>query len=1322
MSEFSESNRDIASIRDQFKVQLIDDFFEVDDHIDIQNCPIDRIHILHGPAQEDDIVVVIYHSIPYVSFYDSQGALIDVDHYLPDAYPSKDKDHIESVIYNLRDLDLHKAKSAEHLTRFLRNLQGSSGDAFANSIQQQYGLRLNASVADHFFSRHHIDTGEHFIDSCMTQFKSFHELLAALIASINQQSNRYIHITPDDNIIITPLNKRSGIAVMIETQTVDHILLPPNKWTITRTEEEHDLERALAFRSDDIRQFFASDGYDIYHKTDRYHLSIGQDSLVLDSLLDNTKNVLEVPVRHQCFHFLPSDQDILVVLSHDHEVTIINTHGSIVPRKWPKKIVLDETIDWVRADDNMYVLFVQTPIGEIIAYDITGAHPQEIRRMGVFEHRFEIDQSGQLIVRDRQDQKLKKISTNISEIEIPGVQQSMTLILKNLAHLFQGESLFTQHRFAQITEVDTSEKSQAAAIPSYIESAKFDFETNVEHLIVSTDDSYEALLDVQQKVAIARQNLIDELSLEAEKAGTQLVGQRLQKTVNTIVQSAELRVRALVEESRAASILAKTREHYQSIDQLSDPDAYRLIINELRGYQEELMSMKSARVAETISEFKTIQSSLNASFSEQISQDNSVLNEFIIAEINSVEAAIQTTHDLKQLQSLLSVHPAALELMSLLKQPFILQHIAKEQQLSPSGIQSRLYQAIEDRSKLLQAEIQRQAAERQAAKLQFVDMIRESIEFFISHHTGGFADVELQSNAAYQQIQTDVFRIEEFYQDVRTASDLRRQLERRILERSRADLEKVVTYEGTYAFVQNDPDLYIDTDSNVRTYPHWTLELVQRTTVETGYYVSYIRSSDREVHRPSIKDNLESGESFDILNTEFAEFMTAYRMYTDERFSYHFIESLWSIHLGESTVTSVPQYKASTIESGLPQDAIGRKALRCALEKRRLDHLEKTRERKVPVVSPEFIDETPYFQMKLQEFFIKAKLQLVSGSGVLLLSGPPSTGKSAFLKFAAALMNREYFEHTADKWQTKNSLTTAIKFGEYGPYSTPAGFTQAITTPYSMLNIEEIKEWPEALRKSLNPFFAGSQVFITPDGTEYQIGDNLLLCAAANMGSIYRRDDEPFTADFWSRIEVMEYNYGPESVEAAYMTELIKPSVKKHLTMQELIKAYFNLAMAPDDLYEKSIYICRQVLRFLILPKADEQIKRKNLDAIITSYFDTAASAKEQSLQYSPEEAAKVALRRVKDFQQLKAVEFFDMYHHFVNGEAPAFDKLSRLQTEDVERYNQYKILMLCLRHIEGCLRRIREQFHSSAGGLEIEGTNREFIKSVHLLGMMGKL
>ena len=432
------------------------------------------------------------------------------------------------------------------------------------------------------------------------------------------------------------------------------------------------------------------------------------------------------------------------------------------------------------------------------------------------------------------------------------------------------------------------------------------------------------------------------------------------------------------------------------------------------------------------------------------------------------------------------------------------------------------------------------------------------------------------------------------------------------------------------------------------------------------------------------------------------------------------LECLWKITKGLNTPEDFPQFDNKQIERLLPQQDIDKKGLRCALEKKQRDFEERTRKRNVPVISPEFIDETPYFQKKLHEFVIKVKLQMVSESGIILFSGPPSTGKSAFLQFAAATMNREYFEHAADKWQTKNSLVTAVKFGDSGPYATPAGFVRAITTPHSLVNIEEIKEWTEALRKSLNPFFAGSKIFVAQDGTHYRIGNNVLLCAAANLGAIYREDDEPFTADFWSRIEVVEFDYAPESVDRDYMQELHTGGEMTYLTMQDLVRDYFKYESAPEDAKAKAIYFTKQFLQFTLLPKCDDKVKRDNLRGIIDGFYNGIENDK-LAQTFSPEEATKVALRRLKDFQGYSTKEFFDLYDHFVNQENLRTRRLAQLQSSDFDRYQQLKILILSLRYLEGALRKLRSRFYTTAGQTEIEGTNREFIKCVYLMGLMGK-
>ena len=1309
----------MPTIQEQFAFEEITGHFERDTHIGVQDQEIEKVYVLYGETSPEDILVIQYKGSPNLSFYDAHGQLIDIDHYLPDNYRDQDSISASSVISNLKAVNLKHLKAKIHYKHLLEEAFTTGNGHLDSGLKIKYGLETSAQEMEAFktYLRFSGEPAE-FEKLLMEKYNSFYKFLEEYIVIQQKSGNGYVHITPNDNIIITPLNKRSGVAVIIETQDIDNKLLPPNKWVITRTQNTTKFEQALVFRTEDIKAFFDADGYEETFETERYKLYHSPRRIAIDSLLDNTDNLLKLELVNNCYQVLASDLNIIVILSHEQEITIINTHRSIVPHKWPKKILLPEASSWMRVDENLSILFIQNKAGEIIALDITGDHPHEVGRLGTYAPGFEVTQNGSLIFKDKESNQLIKIKTNVNDIELLTDQKHFGSVLKNLSHFFKGESLFTKTQFAKVV---TEEKAAPAKkLPSAIEVARYDFETNIEHMLAHASNSYEKLLDVQNKIAIARQNIAEELTSFAEKEGIFLVGQRLQSTINSIIRPAEKKVRNLVESKRAEDILNKTKSYQEQISNLTDPDAYREILNTVRKFEEEFRVMMPENTADIILEFKAIQQELNTTFSDQIANDGTALQKFITGEIEQVEEAIRNTHDPRQLEILLSTHPASLELMTLLKQPFVLQNIAKERRLSPSGIQSRLYRVVAKRQKELKAEIERKEAERNSAKLQFANMIQESIDFFVKNHSSGFSDLELAANASHQQILSDILQLERSYKDVRLAVDLRRRLERRILERNRADLEKMVAFEGKYSYIQNDPDLYIDLDSTVQEFPKWDLELIEKRGNPEAYMVTFIRDVDKEVYRPSTTENLRAGKAFEIKEQDYVSFFDHYETYSKDEHSFELLDALWAIETSEVEAESFPQFNKVSLKALLPETPIAKKALRCALEKRKRENLERTRMRNVPKISPEFIDETPYFQEKLQEFVIKAKLQLVTGSGIILLSGPPSTGKSAFLQFISSVMNREYFEHAADKWQTKNSLVTAIKFGEYGPFATPAGFTKAITTPHSLINIEEIKEWPEALRKSLNPFFAGSKIFVAPDGTSYKIGDNILLCAAANLGSMYRQDDEPFTADFWSRIEVVEYSYAPEAVDRKYYRELHQPKKQSFLTMQDLVRSYFFHRSAPKDPNEKAMYFSQQFLEFILLPKADEKIKRENLQNHIRNYFENYSS--NPSMDFGPEEAAKVTLRRMKDFQGYSPAEFFDLYDHFINGQSFNSRRLSKLQSSDIEKYEHLRVLILSIRYMEGCLRELRELFYTTAGQTEIEGTNREFIKCVYLLGLLGKM
>ncbi|WP_020568866.1 P-loop NTPase family protein [Neolewinella persica] len=1307
----------MSTLIEQFKFQLLSDHFEADPHLEVRNLPIREIHLLHGEAADDDIVVVEYENSPALSFYNTRGRLIDVDHYLPDHYPELDRESTDSVMKNLRGSSTLEMNNPDKFREIIDEVYEAGGKSLSAGLRKKFGLETTKADERRFKAQYNFrGNSEDFKSIIVGEFQHFKDFLNGYLGTKLQGSNGYVHLTPIGNIIITTLNKRSGMAVLIETRDTEGILLPTSRWLITRTNNPKQLEQALVFRSKDIQDFFTADGYETTFNTDRYQLTHSDGLLEIDSLLDNTNNLLKVDLYQNCYHLLAGDPNLIVALISSNEVTIINTHRSVVPGKWSQTIKLTKSANLVRADENLATLFAQGSDGIITVYDITQPEVAEIAELGKFAPGFQLDAMGSVVGRESMKKTLVKVRTNAPDLELPEDEANFATAFKNLSQFFKGESLFTKTNYARPIADALPEK--ADQLPSAVEVARYDFETNIEHLLADAGQDYERLLDVREKIAIARTNIGEELTQVAEREGILLVGRRLQSTINNIVRPVERRVRGLVETTRAQQLIEKARGYRAAMDSIEDPAAYRDIINGIRAASDELDGMTTGEgVAEVITEFRIIQREMNAAFSEQIAKDGNSLQEFITREIEQIELAITNTHEFRQLENLLATHPASVELMSLLKQPFVLQSIASEQRLSPAGIQNRLHKAVNLRRSILKQEQDRKNAEVNAAKLQLAQMVQESIDFFVGNHSGSFSDLELAKTAAYQDILKDTGRIETQFNDVRLARELRQRLERRILERNREDMERMVAFEGKYAFIQNDPDLFVDLESSLQTFPKWDLEVIEKKGQPDIYAATFIRNTDKEVYLPTTTDNLRSGRAFEISGSQQQDFFAAYDYYVAQENSYELCNALWEMANGLKQAADFPQFKPELLKELLPEGEASKKGLRCVLEKKYREDLERKRSRNVPVITPEFIDETPYFQEKLREFIIKAKLQLTTGAGIILLSGPPSTGKSAFLKFVAAVMNREYFEHASDKWQTKNSLVTAIKFGENGPYTTPAGFTKAITTPNSLINIEEIKEWPEALRKSLNPFFAGSDVFLAPDGTAYKIGDNILLCAAANLGAIYRQDDEPFTADFWSRIEVVEYDYAPHAIERTYYDDLHAPRKNNLLTMRDLARNYFGYRELSEDPKTRARELARKFLDFLLLPKADEKVKRDNLRHQIDAFFRGEASPE---TIFGPEEAAKVALRRLRDFQGYSPANFFDLYDHFVNNQPLRGARLAKLQTTDVQQYEHLRVMVLALHALEGCLRHLREQFYSSAGQTEIEGTNREFIGAVYLLGLVG--
>ena len=890
------------------------DTFEKDTHLAVAGAEVASVHIIHGETEREDITAVVYKGVPAMSFYDVYGRLVDIDHYLPDDYLLHDQKGAESVLENLRIKERELLTDVNYFPVLVGEVFSEGQENLVVGLQKVYGLEGGGSTERLYLEKLGAPP-DRARETVLSRFEHMRAFLLDYIATQLETSNNYVHFTPAHNIVITPLNKRSGVAVMIETRDERGNPLRPGSWRITRTHSVPQLEKALVFRTDDIQYFFDPDTGKPELLTDRYSMQVYPNRLVLDSLLDETTNLLSVPLHHACFQVLASDPDVIIALSEPRKVSIVNTHRSVVPGKWLDTITLPEAAQWVRADENLSVLFCLTASGKIAAYNVTGEQPEPLDGYdGGFTMPFTLDRAGALTLVQSKGGGLAKVATNANDIHLPGQDATFATVFQNLSHLFRGESLFTKATYARVIEEGAVEQDDR--LPTAIEVARFDFETNVDHLLAEAGENYEDLLEVRQKLAIARQNIQEEFTEFAEREGIRLVGKRMQQTIHNIVRPTERRIVGLVEKHRARQLLEQARGYQAQLSGVSAPGAYRNVLNDIRRAGEELGRMAPENTGSLLTEFRTIQADLNALFSRQIAEDGNALQTFILGEIEQIEEAIEHSYEPRRLESLLNTHPAALELMNLLKQPFVLQSVAQEQQLSPTGIQARLHEAVDKRLDVLREEADRREAERNAAKLQLAGMVREEITFFIEHHSGGFSDLELSNTAPYQTILNDVNKLERVYGDTRLANELRARLERVILDRNRKDLEHAVSHEGKYAFVQNDADLYVDLQSTVRTFPQWSLELIEKPGATDRYQATFVRNTDREVYRPSTTENLRSGRSFEIDSAGVADYLGAYERYAAPEHKLELLQALWNINRrGRTARRTSPSTKRPSLSS-----------------------------------------------------------------------------------------------------------------------------------------------------------------------------------------------------------------------------------------------------------------------------------------------------------------------------------------------------------------------------------------------------------------------
>jgi len=712
----------MADTSTQLDFSLIKNHFEKDTHIEIQGKPIERIHVLHGSTPKQDVIVVIYRGIPHLTFYNYKGRVLDIDHYLPTNYAQFDRKAHSAIKQNLNNYSSIDGGSKSGLKELLKKIFKSGNKDFRLGLEKQHGFFLSPSAETIFFKEIGFSALAGNLSSFLNKrFETFDDLLDALIRARHLSRNGYVSITPSGNIAISSLNKGSGIAVLIETHNADGTRLPVNQWNITRTDSAELFEQALIFRSPDLQALFQHDAHRSAFRTERYLLMHREGSLMIDSLLDDTDNLYETPLYQDCYQILSSDRNMVLALAAERKLTIINAHLSIIPHKWVKDIVLPYAVEWIRVDANVSTAFAMKKDGQIVALNITGSHADEISELGIYEGEFQLDSSGNIVTLSKNG-KLEFIKTNVANLELAEEQKDLHAVIESLGNLFKGEQLFTKAQYAKpINERPSIEED---ILPEVIANAKYDFESNIDFMMVNAGNDYQKYLEIQQKIAIARTNITEQLVARAEERDVLLAGQRLNAIVDSIVQGAEKKVRNIIEKLRAQEILKESKAYHSDLQKMSNPADFRTVLHTLRLHELELASMLDENITGVFSEFKEIQKLLNTSFADQISKDGTALQNFVTKEIEEIEKAIAETYDIKKLETLLNVHPAALELFSLLKQPYILQSLASEHALSPSGIQRRLYNVADDKRKELKEEEEKSQALKIAAKLQLGEMVR----------------------------------------------------------------------------------------------------------------------------------------------------------------------------------------------------------------------------------------------------------------------------------------------------------------------------------------------------------------------------------------------------------------------------------------------------------------------------------------------------------------------------------------------------------------------------------------------------------------------
>ena len=182
--------------------------------------------------------------------------------------------------------------------------------------------------------------------------------------------------------------------------------------------------------------------------------------------------------------------------------------------------------------------------------------------------------------------------------------------------------------------------------------------------------------------------------------------------------------------------------------------------------------------------------------------------------------------------------------------------------------------------------------------------------------------------------------------------------------------------------------------------------------------------------------------------------------------------------------------------------------------------------------------------------------------GLLVLSGEKGTGKNFVVDYYASITNRPVFTFVSSPDTTKQDLAYNIGFQNGETVNIPSEIIQAITTPNSMLILDEVNLLDPAIAKFLNTLFDGRRSLFA-NGIEIKAAPNTIIVGLINPS--HYTGVQPLPETIRDRAMVMEVHYPPLRIkEKINGVEVISYSYDEALMVKDYIELFDSV---PDQDY-----------------------------------------------------------------------------------------------------------------------------------------------------------